>query len=137
MKKQLLTLIATLGLAATLAATQAAAQNMDMSWGIRSQMQYQQQGDAYARAMAQYYYNYMQGLRRNGYTGPSLDTGFNANTLQQSMRAAQQSMDAFHASSANSSNQRSNAAEDYSYRAIQGCQLVVNANGYRYYVCPR
>ena len=137
MKKQLLTLIATLGLAATLASTQAKAQNMNMSWGIRAQMQYQQQGDAYARAMAQYYYNYMLRLRQMGYTGPSLPTGFNAQTLQQSVQAANAATQRYIQSGADSSNRRSFAAEDYSRRAIQGCQIVADANGIRYYVCPR
>lgn len=49
------------------------------------QMQYQASGDAFARAMARYYFNYMQMLRAQGYTGPSLPTGFSAATLMQSV----------------------------------------------------
>ena len=82
--KRLLTVFGTPASAQTL--------NMDMSWGMNAQMQYQAYGDAYARSMAQYYYNYMQALRRAGYTGPSLDTGFNAQTLQQSGAAANAAM---------------------------------------------
>lgn len=139
MKTHSLALFSAFGLMAVLAPTKASAQAppMDMSWGIRQQMQYQANGDAFARAMAQQYYNYMQMLRQQGYTGPSLPTGFDANTLQQANQRLQDSMDRYHASSAANSNRRSNAVADYDYRAIRGCQIVVNANGYRYYVCPK
>lgn len=136
MKNHMLTLIAALGLMAALAPTKAAAQNMDMSWALRQQMQYQRTGDAYARSMAQQYYNYMQSLRRQGYTGPSLPTGFDSNTLQESNRRLQESMDRYHASSSANSNRRSNAVQDYDYRAVRGCQVVVGSDGRRYYVCP-
>jgi hypothetical protein len=110
--------------------------NMDMSGLMRQQMMLQQQGDAYAKSVAQAYYNYMLRLRQQGYTGPSLPTGVTADTLRASSQRLQDTMDAYHASSANNSNRRSNAAADYSYRAIRGCQMRTDANGNRWYVCP-
>ena len=139
MKKHMLTLIGTLGLMAALTSTKAAAQAppMDMSWGIRSQMQAQQQGDAMARATAMAYYRYMLQLRRMGYTGPSLPTGVTPETLRNSMQRLQQSMDAYHASSAANSNRTSNAINNWDYQAIRGCQWVVDAYGYQKMVCPQ
>ena len=139
MKKHLLTLIGTLGLMAGLTSTTTFAQAppMDMSWGIRSQMQLQQQGDATAWATAMAYYNYMLRLRRMGYTGPSLPTGVTAETLRNSMQRLQQSMDAYHASSAANSDRTSNAITNWDYRAIRGCQLVVDAYGYQRWACPQ
>ena len=138
MKHHLLTLIATFGLMAVLAPSNAAAQAppMDMSWAIRQQMTLQAQGDAYARATAMAYYNYMAQLRRAGYTGPSLPTGVTADTLRAANERLQNTMDRYHQSSANNSNRRSNAVADWNYRAIRGCQLVTDGRGYRYYVCP-
>jgi hypothetical protein len=138
MKKHMLTLIFTLGLIAALTSTKAAAQmpNMDMSWALRSQMQLQRQGDATARATAMAYYNYMLRLRRMGYTGPSLPTGVTPDTMRASMQRLQQSMDAYHASSAANSNRTSNAVNNWDYRAVRGCQLVVDAYGYQRWVCP-
>jgi hypothetical protein len=138
MKKHMLTLIATLGLMAALTSTKAVAQmpNMDMSWGMRSQMQLQQRGDATARATAMAYYRYMQQLRRMGYTGPSLPTGVTPETLRASAQRLQQSMDAYHASSAANSNRTSNAINNWDYRAVRGCQLVVDVYGTQRWVCP-
>jgi hypothetical protein len=139
MKKHMLTLIGTLGLMAALTSTKAAAQAppMDMSWGIRSQIQAQQQGDAMARATAMAYYRYMLQLRRMGYTGPSLPTGVTPETLRNSMQRLQQSMDAYHASSAANSNRTSNAIANWDYRVLRGCQLVVDAYGNQKMVCPQ
>lgn len=134
MKKHLFTLVIALGLMAAHAAAQMP--NMDMSWAIRSQMQLQRQGDATARATAMAYYNYMLRLRQMGYTGPSLPTGVTAETLRASQQRLQQSMDAYHASSAANSDRTSNAINNWDYRAIRGCQLVVDAYGYQRMVCP-
>jgi hypothetical protein len=138
MKKYMLTLIATLGLTAALTSTTAFAQmpNMDMSWAMRSQMQLQQQGDATARATAMAYYRYMLQLRRMGYTGPSLPTGVTPETLRASAQRLQQSMDAYHASSAANSDRTSNAINNWDYRAVRGCQLVVDVYGTQRWVCP-
>ena len=138
MKKQIFILIAVLSLAAALP-TGAAAQampNMDMSWGIRSQMQLQQQGDAMARATAMAYYNYMLRLRRQGYRGPSLPTGVTPDTLRASTQRLQQSMDAYHASSAANSNATDRAINNWDYRAVRGCQWVVDYYGNKGWVCP-
>jgi hypothetical protein len=138
MKKHTLMLIAALGLMAALTSTHAVAQmpNMDMSWALRSQMQLQQRGDATARATAMAYYNYMLRLRRMGYRGPSLPTGVTPDTLRASMQRLQQSMDAYHASSAANSNRTSNAIANWDYRAIRGCQLVVDVDGQQKWFCP-
>jgi len=138
MKKHLLTLIFALGLMAVQTSTKAAAQmpNMDMSWGIRSQMQYQQMGDAMARATAMAYYNYMLRLRAMGYTGPSLPTGVTPDTLRASMQRLQQSYDAYNASAAANSNRTSNAVGNWDMQAIRGCQLVVDYYGQQKWYCP-
>lgn len=138
MKKHMLTLLVALGLMAAFTTTKAAAQmpNMDMSWGIRSQMQLQQQGDAMARATAMAYYNYMLRLRQMGYRGPSLPTGVTPDSLRASMNRLQQSMDAYHASSAINSNRTSNAIGNWDMQAIRGCQLVVDYYGQQRWYCP-
>jgi hypothetical protein len=138
MKKHLLTLIFALSLMAALTSTNAAAQmpNMDMSWGMRSQMQLQRQGDYMAHATAMAYYNYMLRLRRMGYTGPSLPTGVTPDTLRASMQRLQQSMDAYHASSAANSDRTSNAINNYDYRAVRGCSLYVDYYGQQRWYCP-
>jgi hypothetical protein len=134
--KRLLAVFVLMGLLVVFAPTQASAQNMDMSWGIRSQMALQTQSDAYARSLAQWYYNYMQMLRSQGYTGPSLPTGFNANTLTQANQAANAAASAYIKSGMINSNRTSNAIADWDYRAIQGYQVYVDPNGYRYYYRP-
>lgn len=138
MKKHMQMLIAALSLIATLTPIRAAAQmpSMDMSWAIRSQMQLQRRGDATAHATAMAYYNYMLRLRRQGYRGPSLPTGVTAETLRASTQRLQQSMDAYHASSAANSNATSNAINNWDYRAVRGCQWVVDDYGNKGWVCP-
>jgi hypothetical protein len=138
MKNHVLTLVFVLGLMASLTSTKAAAQmpNMDMSWGIQSQMNLQARGDAMARATVMAYYNYMLRLRMMGYTGPSLPTGVTPETLRASMQRLQQSMDAYHASSMANSNRTDAAINNWDYRAIRGCQLVVDAYGQQRWYCP-
>jgi hypothetical protein len=94
---------------------------MDMSWGIRAQMQYQAQGDARARATAMAYYRYMQQLRAAGYTGPSLPTGVTNESLRASINAANQAGQAYNQAQFANSQRRSNATYDYTMRAVRGC----------------
>jgi hypothetical protein len=138
MNRYIATLATTLLLTLTLAPKQAAGQtlNMDMSWGIRNQMMYQAQGNAYARAAAQAYYNYMLRLRAMGYTGPSLPTGVTAQSLQAANQRLQQSYDAYNRSSAINSQRTSNAINDWDMRAIRGCSVGIDAYGNRKYYCP-
>ena len=109
---------------------------MDMSWGINAQMRYQAYGDAYARGLAQYYYNYMQMLRARGYTGPSLPIPFNSSTIVQSNQAANAAAGVLIRSGMINSDRRSNAVGDWDMRALRGCQVYVNQWGGRYYGCP-
>jgi hypothetical protein len=102
---------------------------MDMSWGIRAQMQYQAQGDAAARAAAMTYYRYMQQLRAAGYTGPSLPTGVTNESLRASINAANQAGQAYNNAQFNNSQRRSNTAYDYDMRAIRGCTKYVDQYG--------
>jgi hypothetical protein len=138
MKKHLLTAIAALALMVALPSTKAAAQmpNMDMSWGIQSQMALQAWGNTTAHNMAMTYLLYMQRLRQMGYTGPSIDVGINANTLQQSMRRLQNSYDAYNRASAANSIRRDNAINNWDYRVLRGCEVVTDYNGNRYWSCP-
>ena len=101
--------------------SQAQSPPMDMSWGIRAQMQYQAQGDARARATAMAYYRYMQQLRAAGYTGPSLATGVTPESLQRSINAANQAGQAYNAAQFANSQRKSNTAYDYDMRAVRGC----------------
>jgi len=78
----------------------------------------------------------MQELRRRGYTGPSLPTGVTPETLRQSNQALQQQYDRNNRSWANNSRRTTNAIEDYTYRAIRGCEVVKDAKGNRTYICP-
>jgi len=102
---------------------------MDMSWGIRAQMQYQAQGDARARATAMAYYRYMQQLRAAGYTGPSLPTGVTNESLRASINAANQAAQSYNNAQFNNSQRRSNTAYDYDMRAIRGCTKYVDQYG--------
>jgi len=102
---------------------------MDMSWGIRAQMQYQAQGDAAARAAAMTYYRYMQQLRAAGYTGPSLPTGVTNESLRASINAANQAAQSYNNAQFNNSQRRSNTAYDYDMRAIRGCTKYVDQYG--------
>jgi hypothetical protein len=102
---------------------------MDMSWGIRAQMQYQARGDAAARATAMAYYRYMQQLRAAGYTGPSLPTGVTNESLRASINAANQAGQSYNQAQAVNSQRRSNTAYDYDMRAIRGCTKYVDQYG--------
>jgi len=102
---------------------------MDMSWGIRAQMQYQAQGDAAARNTAMAYYRYMQQLRAAGYTGPSLPTGVTPESLQRSINAANQAGQAYNAAQFANAQRRYNTAYDYDMRAIRGCTRYINQWG--------
>lgn len=108
---------------------QAQAAPMDMSWGIRAQMQYQAQGDANARAVAMSYYRYMQQLRAAGYTGPSLPTGVTNESLRNSINAANQAGQAYNQAQFNNAQRRNNTAYDYDMRAIRGCTRYVDQYG--------
>ena len=116
---------------AVLASSAAHAQNppMDMSWGIRAQMQYQAQGDAAARATAMAYYRYMQQLRATGYTGPSLPTGVTNESLRASINAANQAAQAYNRAQFNNSQRVGNAVYDYDMRAVRGCTRYIDQYG--------
>jgi hypothetical protein len=138
MKQNMLTLLAMRGLMAVLGAAPAFAQmpNMDMSWAINQQMRLQQQGDNAAMNAASAYYNYMVRLRQMGYTGPSLATGVTPQSLQNSIRGAQNAMDAYNHASQVNSNRTSNAVSNWDYRAVRSCSIVVDVYGYQRWVCP-
>ncbi len=106
---------------------------MDMSWGMRAQMQYQAQGDAAARAAAMTYYRYMQQLRAAGYTGPSLPTGVTNESLRASINAANQAAQSYNQSQFYNSQRRSNAVNDYDMRAVRGCTRYVDQYGRVWY----
>jgi hypothetical protein len=120
---------------AVVAATAAHAQPapMDMSWAIRSQQQAFAIGQANAQATAMAYYRYMQQLRAQGYTGPSLPTGVTNESLRASINAANQAGQAYNQAQFNNSQRRSNAAADYDMRAIRGCTRFFDQYGRPYY----
>jgi hypothetical protein len=124
--------IAALSLAfAVFASSAAHAQNppMDMSWGIQSQINAYNRGQAAANAAAMQYLRYMQQLRAAGYTGPSLPTGVTNESLRASINAANQAGQAYNRAQFDNSQRRSNAVYDYDMRAIRGCTRTVDQYG--------
>ena len=138
MKKQLFATLVLIGLMAVLTSTASAqmAPPMDMSWGIRAQMQYQQIGNYNARAVAMAYYNYMLRLRQMGYTGPSLPTGVTPESLQASIQRSQQAANAFMQSGMHSTDARSNAVGNWDWAALRGCRPY-SVNGATFLDCTR
>jgi hypothetical protein len=106
---------------------------MDMSWAIRSQQQAWNVGQANAQATAMAYYRYMQQLRAQGYTGPSLPTGVTPESLRNSINAANQAGQAYNQAQMLNAQRRQNTATDYDMRAIRGCTRYVNQYGQVYY----
>jgi hypothetical protein len=93
--KTLLTGLAAATLWTGAACAQSNAPPMDMSWAFPWMNGLQAQGDQRAADAARQYYDYMQRLRQQGYTGPSLPTGITPDTMRESMEranAATQSM---------------------------------------------
>ena len=127
--------VSVLFIACAVLAPFAAAQSppMDMSWAIRSQQQAWNIGQANAHNTAMAYYRYMQQLRAQGYTGPSLPTGVTNESLQRSINAANQAGQAYNRAQFDNSQRRSNAVADYDMRAIRGCTRFVNQYGQVYY----
>lgn len=120
--------VLTLGLA-TPAAVLAQAPPMDMSWAIQSQQRNWAIGQAAANATAMNYYRYMQRLRAMGYTGPSLPTGVTAESLRNSINAANQAGMDYNRAQMQNSQRRGNAVADYDLRAIRGCSYALDQYG--------
>jgi len=120
---------------AVLAPSAALAQNppMDMSWGIQSQINAYNRGQAAANATAMQYLRYMQQLRAAGYTGPSLPTGVTNESLRASINAANQAGQAYNRAQFDNSQRRSNAVYDYGMRAVRGCTPYVDQYGRVFY----
>jgi len=109
---------------------------MDMSWAIQSQMRNWQVGNRMANDAAMRYYNYMLWLRSQGYTGPSLPTGVTNESLQRSIRGANDAAQRYIRSGEVNSQIRSNAIGDYTMRAVRGCYYGLNRWGQQVYICP-
>jgi hypothetical protein len=119
--------VLTLGVAPV--AVLAQAPPMDMSWAIQSQQRNWAIGQANANATAMSYYRYMRRLRAMGYTGPSLPTGVTAESLRNSINAANQAGMAYNRAQMQNSQRRSNAIADYDLRAIRGCAYALDQYG--------
>lgn len=104
------------------------AQNMDMSWAIRSQMNLWNQGQAAAYAAANQYYQYMQKLRAMGYTGPSLPTGVTNESLRASINGAKQAGESYIASMQANSARTSAAIDKWTTGAVRGQAAYVDPN---------
>ena len=117
------------------ASSPALAQNppMNMSWGIQSQIQNFNRGQAAANSATAQYIRYMQQLRAAGYTGPSLPTGVTNESLRASINAANQAGQAYNRAQFDNSQRRSNATYDYGMRAIRGCTPYVDQYGRVFY----
>ena len=124
--------------ALTLVPTGAVAQAppMDMSWAMRSQMQNQMIGDQMAYQSAMQYYYYMQWLRMQGYTGPSLPTGVTPQSLQNSIDGANRAGQDYNRAQQDNSDRRSQAIRDHGLRGTLGCSYGRDRYGNPVYICP-
>ena len=109
---------------------------MDMSWAIQSQMSLQQCGDGTAVYWADAYLQYMNGLRINGYTGPSEPTGITTEQLQRSANALNRQYQVNNESAWRNSAETFRAIDNYDYRAIRGCYPAYDVYGRPYSYCP-
>jgi hypothetical protein len=111
---------------------------MDMSWAIQSQGMLQQYGDWAAMNAANTYLNYMNQIRNNGYTGPSLPTGVTPQSLHGSIEALNRQYSVNNQSAMGNAHTTSQAIGDFDQRAIRGCIPTYDAYGrpYYYYACP-
>jgi hypothetical protein len=105
---------------------------MDMSWAMQRQMALQQFGDQVAIGTADAYLEYMNWLRMNGYTGPSLPTGVTTQSLQGSIRALNDQYQVNNGSALRNMGTTSQAVENWDLQAIRGCTRDLFG---RYY-CP-
>jgi hypothetical protein len=129
-------LVAIALVAAAPTAVKAQTLNMDMSWAIQSQAQSWAYGQAAANAAANNYLRHMQQLRASGYTGPSLPTGVTAQSLQNSINAANNAWSDYNRAQSHNSQRLSNSVHDYVMQGIRGCRLVTNRYGQPAYECP-
>ena len=104
------------------------AQNMDMSWALRSQANLWQQGQATAYGAAMQYYTYMLRLRQMGYTGPSLPTGVTNESLRASVNGANQAGQSYIAAQGANSARTSAAINNWTTGAIRGQAQYIDPN---------
>jgi hypothetical protein len=132
-------LVAAAVLAATAgAASTASAQmypNMDMSGMIANQVRLQRQGDAFANAAAMAYLNQMLYMRAHGYRGPSLPTGVTNESLQASIRGANEATQRYIQGSQVNSARTDRAIARWDYQAVRNCGWVQYTDGSRRYYC--
>lgn len=122
--RQVLTTLTLLAL--VLAAHPASAQtlDMDMSWALQNQMQYQAMADSYAQAAAQEWLRQVWAYRMaTGYTGP-IQAPVSQQSLQNSIQGWNQAFDSYVDSVQNNSAAMDQAAFNYSNHAI------LNQGGY-------
>src|SRR3569623_98999 len=132
-------LIAAAALAVTAGAASTASAhmypNMDNNKGIQQQMRAQAQGDAYANAAAMAYLNQMRRLRAEGYRGPSLPTGVTNESLQASIRGANEATQRYIQGSQVNSARTDRAINRWDYQAVRNCGWVQYTDGSRRYYC--
>lgn len=137
--KQLGTALLLMGAFLAAAAPSAGAQGMppmDMSWGMRSQMQLQAYGDATAAQAGRNYMLWAKQYRaQTGYMGP-LPSPVSQEQLQSSINGANQAGQNYNRAQYYNSQRRDFAVRDYGMRATRGCSYGYNSYGQYVYLCP-
>lgn len=102
------------------ACAQSYAPPMDMSPMIQRQYDLQEEGDRRAAEAARQYYDYMQQLRAQGYTGPSAPTGITPGQLQDSVEGANAATQRYIQGAQRNSDRRLRAIDRWDQQAIRG-----------------
>jgi hypothetical protein len=109
---------------------------MDMSWGLRSQMQLQAIGDDAAVNAGNQYLVWAQQYRAaTGYSG-ALPSPVSQEQLQGSVDGANWAAQDYSRAQYLNSQGRDFAVGDHGMRAVRGCTYGVNAWGQLGYICP-
>jgi hypothetical protein len=118
--KTFLTGLAAVSLWTGAACAQANAPPMDMSWAFPWMNGLQAEGDRRAADAAQQYYDYMQRLREQGYTGPSLPTGITPYTMREAVERANRATAGYIQNEQRNQDRRQQAIERWDQRVLRG-----------------
>lgn len=137
MKKQILTIVATLALMTGVVRAQSMPNfGAGMTGLIQQQLKFQKQGDAMARAAAMRYYQYALALRKQGYKG-AIPTGVTTDSLNAANTALQNAGTRYIQNSQINAQKTWNSVDDTNAAITQGCSTTPNpGTNTRTRVCP-